>query len=112
MFKWKYGFIGLFIIASILLSGISTHAGSLKSNEFLDYSETSRDNYIVIAAGIAGLIAGQNRPEQSRCIDQWVAENREAGYGPVLRAMRKFPNHHPSAVIVAVLQKACGRFAY
>lgn len=112
MFKCK---CLLFSVSVLLFSFVSignAQDKSFKSKEFLEYSGNARGNYIVIAAGMAGLISGQNRPEQSRCIDQWVRENRQQGYRSVISAMRKFPNHHPSAVLIAVLQKACGSFSY
>lgn len=112
MCKWKYVLFCVSVLFITLVIIVHVQAQSYKSKEFLEYSGSERGNYIVIAAGMAGLIAGQNRPEQSRCIDRWVHENRQQGYQSVISAMRKFPNHHPSAVLIAVLQKACGSFSY
>jgi hypothetical protein len=112
MRKWKYVLFSALVFVFTLISIAHIQAQFFKSKEFLEYSESSRSNYIVIATGMAGLIAGQNRPEQSQCIDQWVRENRRQGYQSAISAMRKFPDHHPSAVLIAVLQKACGSFSY
>jgi len=80
--------------------------------KFLEYSRTTRDNYISTAAGMAGVIATQNRPDQAKCIDRWVAENSANGFEPALDVMRKQPKFHPLGVLLAVLQKSCGSFKY
>jgi hypothetical protein len=100
-------------IASICWSIGAANAGeALKSSEFLKYSDSAQDSYITIAAGMAGVVATQNDGAQAGCIDQWVVAERSKGYQPVLQAMRQYPDYHPHAVIIAVLQKACGSFKY
>lgn len=91
-------------------AGIADEA--FKSSDFLAYSQDSQKSYIASSAMMAGLIASQNSPAQAACIDGWGVKQREVGYAAVIEAMRKFPAHHPSAVIVAVLDKSCGSFKY
>jgi len=83
-----------------------------KASEFLTYPAQSQKSYITSSAMMAGLIASQNNRAQAVCIDDWVAQQSGQGYGAVVEAMRKLPDYHPSAVIVAVLDKACGSFKY
>lgn len=85
---------------------------AFKSSKFLTYPAESQRSYIASSAMMAGLIASQNSASQAACIDDWGAKQREKGYAAVMKAMKRFPDHHPSAVIVAVLDKACGPFKY
>ena len=108
MFKLKYQSIGIFI-TQYSASGAEE---SFKSSKFLEYPAESQTSYITSSAMMAGLIATQNTHSQAECVDRWVARHRKDEYRPVLDAMKKFPDHHPTAVILAVLGKACGSFTY
>lgn len=104
-------------IASLCIIVCSAGSGALagdgfKSSAFLAYPLASQKSYITSSAMMAGLIATQNAPKQAKCIDEWVAQQSDQGYATVIEAMKKFPANHPSAVIVAVLDKACGSFRY
>ncbi|MEM7777760.1 MAG: hypothetical protein AAF732_19390, partial [Pseudomonadota bacterium] len=72
----------------------------------------SQRGYIATAAGMAGLIATLNKPEQARCVDAWIARHDASDFAPIRRAMQKNGSYHPLGVIIAVLQKACGSFKY
>lgn len=61
---------------------------------------------------MAGVIATQNQPGQAKCIDEWATAKFDTSYEDVVSAMRKFPDHHPTTVIFALIQKACGSFKY
>jgi hypothetical protein len=61
---------------------------------------------------MAGVIATQNIPSQAKCIDDWVARHHKDGYRTAIDIMRRFPDDHPTGVIVAILQKECGAFKY
>jgi hypothetical protein len=90
---------------------ISTHAEAsdkFKSAEFLTWAAENQKSYIVTSVVMAGVIAGQNNPDQSKCIGQWMTSNEQTGFPSVKDAMTRFPEHHPTGVIVAVLEKACG----
>lgn len=95
---------------------VCTQAGiaddGFKSSKFLTYPEDSQKSYIGSSAMMAGLIATQNQPGQAKCVDEWATKDFEANYRKVVGTMKTFPDHHPTAVILAVLQKACGSFKY
>lgn len=83
-----------------------------KSSKFLTYPADSQKSYIGSSAMMAGVIATQNQPDQAKCIDGWATASGEASHQAVVEAMKRFPDHHPTTVIFAVLQKACGSFKY
>lgn len=99
--------------AIVCILAQETHAKeSLTSARFLQYSAEAQRNYIVTSSIMAGLVASQNRKTQTECINDWAAQNAASGFEPVIATMKKHPQFHPSGVIIAVLQKACGSFAY
>ena len=61
---------------------------------------------------MAGFISGQNDKEHAKCLETWYFNDEEGATERIYRAMRKYPDYHPRAVIVAVLQKQCGSFQY
>jgi hypothetical protein len=83
-----------------------------KSSKFLTYPADSQKSYIGTSVMMAGTVASLNNPAQAKCVDDWAAEHQGSGYDPVISAMRKFPDDHPSGLILAVLVKACGPFKY
>jgi len=94
------------------MAGGALAGEAFKSSQFLTYSAEARQSYITSSAMMAGLIASQNNPRQGKCIDDWIARQSAQGYASVVEVMKRYPDHHPSAVIVAVLDKACGSFKY
>jgi len=101
-------------IASLctIVCSAGADAEDFKSSKFLTYAPEAQNSYITTSVVMAGVIAGQNKPDQAKCIDQWMADNEAAGFPSVKGAMSRFPDHHPSGVIVAVLEKACGSVKY
>jgi len=102
----------MMIIVVCNTAGFVKEGKALTSAEFLDYPARSQTSFINASVLIAGLIADQNAPKQARCLDAWSAEQVKAGYPDVLNAMRRFPSYHPSGVVLAVMQKQCGKFEY
>lgn len=99
---------------SAIVCSVATGAAAedFKSSKFLTYPAESQTSYINSSVLMAGLIAGQNGGAQAQCVGDWSGKHIATGYQPVIEAMKRFPDHHPSGVILAVLQKACGPFKY
>lgn len=83
-----------------------------KSSKFLTYPADAQANYISTSAVAAASIAALNSQSQGKCLGDWVSKHRAGGYQPVMDAMRKYPDDHPTGLILAVLQKECGAFKY
>ena len=112
MFKYKaFNMSGFVVFLAISSTSVQAQNG-FKSSDFLKYASSERENYITIAAGMAGVIATQNNAQQAKCVNGWIAQNRSTGYADVIQTMQKYPSYHPHGVIIAVLQKACGSFKY
>ncbi|MCV0370225.1 hypothetical protein [Filomicrobium sp.] len=87
-------------------------AEDFKSSKFLTYPADAQTNYISTSAVAAASIAGLNSSAQAKCLGEWVSRHKGSGYQPVLEVMRKYPDDHPTGLILAVLQKECGPFKY
>ncbi|MDI4665376.1 hypothetical protein K9U40_13710 [Xanthobacter autotrophicus] len=104
--------VALALASLYVLPSAAMAAEGFKSSEFLTWSAENQRGYITTAATAAGVIANLNRAGQAKCIDDWVGQQRAGGYQPVVEAMKKLPEYHPMAVILTVIEKACGEFKY
>lgn len=104
--------LALATLSTIVCGGAAVADDGFKSSKFLTYPAESQRSYISSSVLMAGLISGQNSDVQSKCIGDWSEKHIVAGYPPVVEAMQRFPEHHPTGVILAVLQKACGKLKY
>lgn len=103
--------VGIASLSTIVCSAAFADDG-FKSSKFLTYPADSQKSYINSSVLMAGLVAAQNSADQAKCIGDWSGKHLGGGYQPVIAAMQRFPDHHPTGVIIAVLQKACGSFKY
>jgi hypothetical protein len=76
------------------------------------WTEGSRSTYIRTALMMANMIAIENNKKQADCIGNWYFEDQRGRDETMYRAMEKFPTHHPIGIIIAVIEKQCGRFKY
>ncbi|MFA5951674.1 MAG: hypothetical protein WC807_15460 [Hyphomicrobium sp.] len=99
-------------VLTAVVSNPAMAEDTFKTSDFLNLPPENQRGYVTTAAMAAGLIAAGNRKEQAKCIDDWGAEHRKDGYKPVIDAMKRLPDYHPMAIIIAVFEKACGEFKY
>ena len=112
MFTSKHALIASLITVFIAFHPHVSSAESFKGSEFLTWETESQYSYVETAIGIAGLIATLNDKEQAACIETWYYKNKTSSTEFVLDTMRNHPSYHPRGVVMSVLQKKCGSFAY
>jgi len=89
-------------------------ANGFTGEEFLNWPIEGQNNYIGIAVTMASLIASRVNPGNGECLDTWyaardaVAEERDAEIRATIARNSEF---HPSAIIILVLEEACGSFS-
>lgn len=83
-----------------------------KSSEFLKWERQNQEFYIHTSVGMAGLIVGQTSKKQSKCIDDWYFKAEQASVDYILDVMRQHSEFHPRGIILAVMEKKCGKFIY
>lgn len=85
------------------------------SGHILKWEKDAQNNYFSISIGMAGAIAAQNKPEIARCIDNWYFNpdsNRIENNSYIRSIFGKYPNDHPSALMLAIIQKKCGKLVF
>ena len=85
---------------------------TFKSSEFLSWDRDNQEFYIRTSVGMASLIIAQTDEQDSRCIDTWYTSDMDAAHQYIFEQMRRFPSYHPRGVILAVMEKKCGKFTY
>ncbi|MEM6275388.1 MAG: hypothetical protein AAF714_00445 [Pseudomonadota bacterium] len=78
--------------------------------DFAAWPEASQDSYIQTSVTMAGVVLAQVRPDMSRCIDGWyfASDDMAARNKAVRNLIAANSSYHPSGVILAAIQQACG----
>jgi len=87
-----------------------SYADIFKSSEFLLWEPNNRSAYIDTSVGMASLIAAQNDKTQAKCIDDWYYGDADKSTQYIENVMRDYPDLHPRGVILASVEKQCGKF--
>lgn len=90
----------------------NSSAETFKSADFLKWSAKNQSFYFRTSVGMAGLVAGRNDPRQGKCIDGWYFANQEKANKQIVGVMKKHPGFHPRGVILALIEKQCGKLIY
>ncbi|MEO1324942.1 MAG: hypothetical protein AAFV59_18270 [Pseudomonadota bacterium] len=62
---------------------------------------------------MASTVATQVEPKIAKCIDDWYfkdEETRRRRGDEIRKVMQSVPGYHPDGVLLAVIQRACGKF--
>lgn len=103
-------------ITLCLVTGFSSEARDVKGDtghEILEWSPKSQRSFLATSMNMAGAIATQARPDIAKCIGEWYpadADIREKRHMEMIETMKKFPEYHPSAIVLFTVQEACGEF--
>nr|WP_319514370.1 hypothetical protein [uncultured Cohaesibacter sp.] len=88
--------------------------GASTVKEFLKWETASQDNYFHVSILMAAYIAAQVDKDMGNCITRWYQndpKNMAQRNDEIREMMSKAPDFHPSATLLAIIQKQCGRFA-
>lgn len=86
---------------------------NVKTKEFLTLDSASRDYFIRLTINTATVIATQIKRDMALCIADWYGSTPMAIQSrntEILNIMENIPDSYPSAVLIAILQKKCGKF--
>jgi len=99
------------IAIAALLTGYPqiSFADGFKSSEFLKWQKESQRSYFQTSIGMAGAVVAENNKKQARCFENWYVNDMVKAEKHLRGVMAKFPNYHPRGVILAVLEKQCGK---
>jgi hypothetical protein len=104
----KASILLVFLIMVCVSSGVQ--AASLKNSDFLKYSEAQRHWWYLGAFTSLGHVVYLDDPEKGKCVMSWLYDKDEDRKAFLLESFRKFPDHTPTSILIAVLRKDCGAF--
>ncbi|MEM8575701.1 MAG: hypothetical protein AAGF48_13840 [Pseudomonadota bacterium] len=81
----------------------------------LAWQPAAQETLFQDSISMIAIVAGQTGAHGhiARCIGDWYAEGaagKTARHAQIRDALRRFPNNHSQAIILAVVQKRCGKF--
>lgn len=79
-----------------------------KADGFLKASSAAQVSYINTSLTMAQHLLSKS---QGECISKWSKANEPNGYKLILDISQRNPDVHPSAIVVAVIEKECGHLA-
>lgn len=94
--------------AAALAISISTGAlagDKSTSATFLSWSAPQKEAFVSNSVAMAAALS----PSRADCIFNWNAKSQSDGYTDLTAAMQKYPKYHPTAILVAFLEKECGQ---
>lgn len=93
---------------------IPSYAADFKnSHDFLSWKRGQQNYFFQISVMMAATIAAQVKTELGNCIVDWYSNDPKTitkRHDEILQVMKKLPNYTPSAIVLAVLHKKCGKF--
>ena len=89
----------------------AAHAGTTTA-DFLTWEPKAQESFLQISILMIGTIASQLRPDAAQCVNDWYlksAELQRQRHDEIIELMPEYQDFAPSAVILGVVEAACGR---
>ena len=99
----------LFILITIFHSGL-VQADALKNSEFLEYSEGQRHWWYSGAYIALGHVVFMKDENKGKCVWNWLASDYEKKEALLMKSFKKYPDHTPTSIVIALLRRDCGVF--
>lgn len=113
MFKKKAACLA--IVTAVILTAFPqiSSAEKFTGEKFLKWPRKSQDSLIQNSITMIAIVAAQTQKDIARCIDSWYVVDeaiKQQRHGYILDIIKENPSYHPQGVILAILQKRCGKF--
>ena len=90
-------------------TGTGDKSGGFTNREFLLLDEAHQKFWIQGAMYALLHVAAAKKKQSGQCIADWYFGDKRADRnGLILASMEKYPNSYPSAVFIALTERACG----
>lgn len=103
------------ILALALPMGAWADETAFTAADVLGWDQKSQDWYYEVATSMGAALASQNSSERARCINDWYfkdASARTQANAYIKSIMERFPNYHPTLVMISILEKKCGSLTF
>ena len=97
----------------LLLAGIvnTVQAEDFTNKDFLTLQEAHQKFWIQGSIDSLAHVAAAKSKQTGRCVIEWYyGDEYAARNGLILASMRKYPDAQPTAVMLALTERACGVF--
>lgn len=82
---------------------------SQQMEEFFGWEDAAQHAHIGNAVVMIAVVATQVAPATARCIDDWYGNHAKIRQTEIREAMNRFRQFTPEAVILAYVEKFCGK---
>ncbi len=84
-------------------------AEDFTNKDFLTLQEAHQKFWIQGAVDALSQVAAAKANETGRCVMEWYYGPKHAARnGLILASMEKYPDAHPRAIVLALIERACG----
>lgn len=82
--------------------------------DFLKWDRKAQVFFLNTSVSMAGFIISQTNSKRAKCIQKWYfksADVQSSRQNQILSEMRRYTEFHPNAVLVSLIERACGQIA-
>lgn len=117
--RWFMISAGVSFVASVMVfSAIPSYAQSSSEpskqmTQFLSFDRSAQDGFMGNGIMMIATIAAQTEPEIAKCIDEWYSQSESVSakrHDEILNVMQTYRQYTPAAIVLAVVEKNCGKF--
>ncbi len=108
----------LAVTSAMLIAGVYpqiSSAEALTGAKVLEWKKASQDSLFQDSVAMISIVASQTgrHGKIAECLDRWyfISEDVQSNRNDEIRAaVKRFPESHPQVIVLAVVQKECGKF--
>lgn len=97
--------------AVILIYPQFSTARDLTNADFLKWPEARQTWWVLSSVTMAGHVVRLRDEVKGECIWDWYLSDPDARFAAIQDTMRQYPDHLPTGIIIAWLEKHCGGLA-
>lgn len=94
-----------------MVASNAVYAKDFTNKDFLTLQEAHQKFWIEGAVDVLAQVASAKANATGRCVIEWYYGDKHAARNSlILASMKKYPDAHPSAVMLALTERECGVF--
>ena len=101
---------GFTVLALAVFYPQTSEAKGFNNRDFLAMPDVQKKFWLSGAIDILGHVAAIKSKSQGKCVYDWYFKDTANKNGLILASMKKYPDHSPTTVLMALAKRACGTF--
>lgn len=94
-------------VLTVSFAGAAVAEEKFDGSKFLSWTTAQQEGYVTTSLAMAAAIV----PSQASCINAWNGKAKSEGYKELVSTMQQYSKHHPTAVVLALVERDCGKIA-